>query len=238
MYSQQELDDAVASGAITAEAADALRALCRTASASIAIPRRRTVSPDHRLQRHFRLDRRGDPAVRGRLDRPVDRPATGPVIIDMANGPCFLAPLAVAATAWALALFFTARRRMALPSILLLLAFVGGVLRDRRRSRWSRSSARTLRRQQPAARRRRRRGSAPRSPPAAAWLHWRRFRVPITIAAGAAAVAGLVLALVVAHRAAERRESAENLILGFILLLGIGVFLFAMWWDCVRPRAR
>ena len=46
-----------------------------------------------------------------------------------ATGRASLAPLAVAATAWGLALFFTAKRRMALPSILLLLAFVGGDLR-------------------------------------------------------------------------------------------------------------
>ena len=39
-----------------------------------------------------------------------------------------LAPFAVAATSWGLALFFTARRRMALPSIILVFAFVGGVL--------------------------------------------------------------------------------------------------------------
>ena len=35
--------------------------------------------------------------------------------------------LFVAATAWGLAEFFTRKRRMALPSIILLLAFVGGV---------------------------------------------------------------------------------------------------------------
>ena len=65
----------------------------------------------------------------------------------------------------------------------------------------------------------------------AAYFHWRRFHVPITVAAGAAAVAGLFLAIVVAIVQPGDSESAKNLILGFILLLGIGVFLFAMWWD-------
>jgi hypothetical protein len=65
----------------------------------------------------------------------------------------------------------------------------------------------------------------------AAWLHWRRFHVPITVAAGAAAIAGLFLAVVVGIVQPGDTESAKNLILGFILLLGIGVFLFAMWWD-------
>ena len=65
----------------------------------------------------------------------------------------------------------------------------------------------------------------------AAWLHWRRFHVPITVAAGAAAVAGLFLAIVLGIVQPGDTESAKNLILGFILLLGIGMFLFAMWWD-------
>ena len=71
----------------------------------------------------------------------------------------------------------------------------------------------------------------------AAWLHWRRFHVPITVAAGAAAVAGLFLAIVVGVVQPATAEAAKNLILGFVLLLGIGVFLFAMWWDA-SDRAR
>ncbi len=62
--------------------------------------------------------------------------------------------------------------------------------------------------------------------------------MPITVAAGAAAVAGLFLV----DRSSRivqpgDGESAKNLILGFILLLGIGMFLFAMWWDA-SDRAR
>jgi hypothetical protein len=70
----------------------------------------------------------------------------------------------------------------------------------------------------------------------ATWLHWRRFHVPITIAAGAAAVAAIAVGLLVAALG-ESVEQAENLILGFVLLLGVGVFLFAMWWDS-SDRAR
>ncbi len=72
---------------------------------------------------------------------------------------------------------------------------------------------------------------------AAAWLHWRRFHVPITVAAGAAAVAGLFLAIVLGIVQPANAQTATNLILGFVLLLGIGVFLFAMWWDA-SDRAR
>jgi uncharacterized membrane protein YfcA len=70
-----------------------------------------------------------------------------------------------------------------------------------------------------------------------AWLHWRRFHVPITVAAGAAAIAGLFVAIVVGIVQPQDSHSAMNLILGFVLLLGIGVFLFAMWWDS-SDRAR
>jgi hypothetical protein len=70
----------------------------------------------------------------------------------------------------------------------------------------------------------------------AAWLHWKRFRVPITVAAGAASVAGIAVALLVAALG-ENVEQAKNVILGSVLVLGIGVFLFAMWWDS-SDRAR
>src|SRR3954469_6691830 len=128
MYSQQDLDDAVASGAITAEAADALRAHIEK--------QRSTVIPD---EEQFRLITGFNDifvsiaaaillfAV-GWIGQSIGESAGLVVSDDGGTGPSFLAPLAVAATAWGLALFFTARRRMALPSILLLLAFVGGVL--------------------------------------------------------------------------------------------------------------
>ena len=124
---------------------------------------------------------------------------------------------------------------MALPSIILLLAFVGGVFA-------AVGMALVL-------------GVGPNSldnnpqlggmlaavsaaiAAGAAWLHWKRFRVPITVAAGAASVAG--------HRRCARRCGAgratpkmrKNLILGFVLLLGIGAFLFAMWWDAPTAHA-
>jgi hypothetical protein len=67
----------------------------------------------------------------------------------------------------------------------------------------------------------------------AAWLHWRRFKVPITIAAGAAAVAAIAVGILVALLG--NIENYERPILGFLLLLGIGVFLFAMRWDSSDP---
>src|ERR1043165_8320531 len=125
MYSQQELDDAVAAGVISADAADALRSHIES-QRSLSIPD----------EEQFRL-------ITGFNDIFVSIAAAillfavgwigqwigqhSGLAID-GDGPSFLAPLFVAIASWALALFFTARRRMALPSILLLLGFVGGVL--------------------------------------------------------------------------------------------------------------
>jgi len=70
----------------------------------------------------------------------------------------------------------------------------------------------------------------------AAWLHWRTFRVPITVAAGAAAVAAIAIGLLIAGLGGDV-DASKNIILGLVLLLGIGIFLFAMWWDS-SDRAR
>ena len=238
MYSQQELDDAVAAGVITAEAANALRMHVQR--------QRSTAIPD---EEQFRLITGFNDifvsiaaaillfAV-GWIGQSIGQ-ATGLYITDDGSvGPSFLAPLAVAVTAWCLALFFTARRRMALPSILLLLAFVGGVLVTSAfvlvqiigPDRFNDSTNNDLLGAVVG-------GISAAIAAVAAWLHWMRFHVPITIAAGAAAVSGLFLAILIAIVQPGDSEAAKNLILGFILLLGIGVFLFAMWWDS-SDRAR
>jgi uncharacterized membrane protein YfcA len=231
MYSQQELDDAIAAGVISAEAADALRAHVER--------QRSTVIPD---EEQFRL-------ITGFNDIFVSIAAaillfavgwigqwigqSSGLTIDV-DGPSPLAPLFVAAVSWALALFFTARRRMALPSILLLLGFVFGVFAtvffalavgvgsdvvDNNQALGGVLAAIS--------------GAVAAG---AAWLHWRRFRVPITVAAGAAAVASIAVGLLVAALGQDV-DSARNVILSLVLVLGVGIFLFAMWWDS-SDRAR
>ena len=228
MYSQQELDDAVAAGVITAQAADALR--------SHVEQQRSMVIPD---EEQFRL-------ITGFNDIFVSIAAaillfavgwigqwvgqqTGLVIGgDIDAGPSFLAPLFVAATAWGLATFFTAKRRMALPSILLLLAFVGGVFVTAAISLVLALGVGAVDNNVPMA------GviaaASGAIAAAAAWLHWRTFRVPITVAAGAGSVAAIAVGLLVATLG-NNVQNAEKIILAFVLLLGIGMFLFAMWWD-------
>jgi uncharacterized membrane protein YGL010W len=231
MYSQQDLDDAVASGVITVEAANALRAHIEM--------QRATAIPD---EEQFRL-------ITGFNDIFVSIAAaillfavgwigqsigqsTGLTLDE--RGPTFLAPLFVAVTSWALALYFTARRRMALPSILLLLGFIGGTFAtalfalilgvgpdnvDGNNALGGALAA-----------------ASAAIAGGAAWLHWRRFHVPITVAAGAAAVAGIIVGLLVSALG-QNADQARNAILGLVLFLGVGVFLFAMWWDS-SDRAR
>jgi hypothetical protein len=225
MYSQNDLDEAVAAGALSADAAAALRGYVDNQRSSPAVD-----------EENFRL-------ITGFNDIFVSIASaillfavgfigqwigqqTG-LIIDN-NGPSPLAPLAVAVTSWGLALFFTAKRRMALPSILLLLTFVIGVLATAGMTLVLGVGSDSLN-DNPQL------GGVLAAISAAvaagaAWLHWKYFRVPITVAAGAASVAGIAVSLLVAVLG-ESAEQARNIILGFVLFLGIGTFLFAMWWD-------
>jgi hypothetical protein len=236
MYSQQELDDAVAAGAISADAADALR--------QYVAGQRAVAIPD---EEQFRLITGFNDifvsiaaaillVAVGWIGQWIGQAAGLYVTDNGESGPSFIAPLAVAATSWTLALFFTARRRMALPSILLLLSFVGGVLLTvgfglvqiigpDRLDESNQLVGYAV-------------GAVSAAVAAAsAWIHWRRFRVPITVAAGAAAVAGLFITALLAIVQPSDGKAAEQLVLSFMLPLGVGVFLFAMWWDA-SDRAR
>ena len=228
MYSQNDLDEAVAAGAVSVDQANALRAFIEQ--------QRQTPAVD---EEQFRL-------ITGFNDIFVSIAAAillfavgfiGQTIgqnlglVIEGDGPSPIAPLFVAATSWGLALFFTAKRRTALPSILLLLAFVVSVFAavgfslvlgigeppEEQGALFAGIVA----------------SASGAVAAAAAWLHWKRFRVPITVAAGAAAVAAIAVGLLIA--VLGEVEPYQNLLLGFVLLLGIGVFLFAMRWDSSDP---
>ena len=119
--------------------------------------------------------------------------------------------LAAAALAWGLAEFFTRKRRMALPSIVLLLAFEGGLFAagvlyfERTQASFVVASVLAL---------------------AGAWLHWRRFHVPITMAAGVGAAVGSVVALLL-----ELAPAAANWTAVISFVAGIAIFALAMRWD-------
>ncbi|MBB3764164.1 hypothetical protein [Sphingomicrobium lutaoense] len=231
MYSQQELDDAVAAGAINREAANSLRAFVAAQRSAPAVD-----------EEHFRL-------ITGFNDIFV---ALASIILLVAvgwigqaigqglnfalpgGGPSPLAGAAVAAAAWGLATYFTAKRRMALPSILLMLAFVGGTF-------WAVGSLLAVIVAASIAEPSEQIGGflaalAAAITAGAAWLHWKTFRVPITVAAGAAAVAGIVAGITAGVLAGSIGDEAlKTVMLTVVLLLGLGIFAYAMRWDMSDP---
>ena len=212
MYSDADLTDAVANGAITAEAADALRTF---------VARRQATSPADEEQ--FRL-------LTGFNDIFVSI-ATVLLLTSAWWLAEAVAPILGAATlailSWALAEYFTRRRRMALPSILLLASFTFGVF-----SVGLGLAARFI--------------PHGMGPNANTWpivvgaavailatmAHWRRFHVPITIAAGAIATVGAAIAVLLGIW-----PNLERGTMAAVLICGIGVFALAMWWD-MSDRAR
>ena len=219
MYSDNDLERAVAAGALTPEAAGALRQFVAERAAGPVAD-----------EEQFRL-------ITGFNDIFVAI-ASALLLVALAwigyeigpklpEGPSFLSGLLVAAAAWPLAEFFTRQRRMALPSILLLLAFAGGTLFA--------AMAGLAQIVGEAAIDDNERTAALLFAVAAAvagvatWAHWRRFRVPITMAAGAATAVGVALALVAS--AIGEGWAQSNAILAAAFLLGLGVFAFAMRWD-------
>jgi len=150
--------------------------------------------------------------------------------IGLENGPRPLGGLFVAIASWGLAEMFTARRRMALPSILLLLGFVGGLFA------LTGSTLAAMLDNSDAQRLDRVIGTLVIAGSAlvaggGAWAHWRRFHVPITVAAGAAAGVGVVLALVATILPAVRETlSAPAFVAGLV------VFGLAMRWDMSDPK--
>ncbi|MBI0476624.1 hypothetical protein D9601_14835 [Sphingomonas sp. MA1305] len=210
MYSESDIDGAVAAGAISPDAAMALRRYVATAQAAPAVD-----------EEHFRL-LTGFNDIFVSIALVLLLTALGQIGFQITHA---LSGAFVAAASWPLALYFTARRRMALPSILLLLSFVGGVAGalaggietafphiDERAGALAVSAVGIV-----AA--------------GAAWLHWRRFMVPITVAAGAAATVAVAIGLLMAVIPDVKQGVWPLLLIG-----GLGVFALAMRWDMSDVR--
>lgn len=227
MYSESDLEAAVASGALTAQQAGAFR--------DDVASRRQTPAVD---EEHFRL-------LTGFNDIFVSLAA---IILFVAmawighevgprlggDGPSPWMGALVAVTAWGLAEFFTLKRRMALPSIVMLLAFVGGVFGAAGVS-LSLIVGETAIEANPESVIPMILSASAALAAGAAWLHWRRFRVPITVAAGTAAVVALLL-LLLTSAIGEPNDTNRPILEIAALILGVGVFMLAMWWDGSDPR--
>lgn len=201
MYTEEDLASAVAEGVLSADAADALRAH---------VARQRDASAVD--EERFRL-------VTGFNDVFVvvacalllgSLSAIGTVVAGAA-----IAAALVAVAAWGLAEFFTRKRRMALPSIVLTLAFAGGLFAACIASLQSGLAV----------------VGGAFLVTAGMGLHWKRFRVPIAVAVGAAAVVGIVIGSLVAFW-----PDARAWLLTLCFVGGLAVFAFALRWDASDTR--
>jgi len=120
--------------------------------------------------------------------------------------------LVFAALSWGLAEFFVLKRKMALPAIMLLLAFIGGVF-NCAMSLFPATSELAL-------------VVAASLSTVAAYFHWQRFRVPITIAVGTAAALGILVSTV-----AALVPDATDWLLLMLFISGVAAFALAMVWD-------
>ena len=141
-------------------------------------------------------------------------------------GPTPAMGFLIAGTAWALAEYFTRARRMALTSIVLLLAFTGGlflgfgtlIIPENSNFDQNRIAALLV-------------AATGLLTAGGVWLHWRRFHVPITIAAGAAAGSAVIVGIGVAAL-----PMLADHVSAVIFACGLGVFALAMWWDMSDTR--
>lgn len=234
MYTDSDLEAAVAAGALPREAAASLRSFVESSRSTPAVD-----------EEHFRLLTGFNDIFVG-IAAAILLLAMGwigyyvPPNIE-GDGPSPFMGLFVAATAWGLAEFFTRRRRMALPSIILLLAFVAGVSATTVFGLVSAIGTERFEDNGAAFAILLSAGAAMGA--GAAWLHWRRFHVPITVAAGAASAVAVVLGLIASSllgdggdMGEQRAEHVGSVLEAAALVLGVGVFLFAMWWDSSDPR--
>ena len=216
MYSEADLQAAVGAGALSHAAAEAFRAHANgMRSAPVAD------------EEHFRL-------ITGFNDIFVTIAAVLLLVACAGIGHAIapgVAGVLVAGAAWGLAEFFTRQRRMALPSIVLLLAFVGGAaaipinyLAETEPSLSDSAGALIG-------------AGIGLLAAGAAWVHWRRFMVPITVAAGAAGIAATVIALVLSvAMSGSADHNPEPILLPLVFVCGLAIFAFAMRWDMSDPK--
>lgn len=210
MYGEDDLEAAVAAGAITAESAAALR--------SFVASQRETPVVD---EENIRL-------VTSFNDIFVSIALLLILYSASALTSGLVSGYVIAALCWGLAEYFTRRRRMALPSILLTLGVVGGVATS------SVALAHSVGF-----------GDMPGllvggiCGSVAAFLHWRRFRVPVVIAAGT--VTALTILFPFAFEGLQAlfgsSVSSESLTLWLIFVGGALTFAHAMRWD-MKDRLR
>ena len=125
--------------------------------------------------------------------------------------PAFSAAIS-AILSWGLAEFFVKRRKMSLPAIVLLISFVGSIFLGTTRL-FSDMSEQVFM-------------VAAATSAIATFIHWKRFAVPLTVAAGIATLIVFVVSLLL-----YAFHGLTDYIHYIILLLGLMTFTIAMYWD-------
>ncbi len=235
-YTQQDIDRAVAAGALSPAARDALLAFLDNSE-----------PPSDPDAEQFRL-------LTGFNDIFVAL-ACLLLLVPLAMIGSWWSLIAGAGLAWALSEWFTRRRRMALPAIVLLIAFGlfswGAASALMQLTPFYKASIETitqstgysaeLRAQNPNLPRTFTYVVQPWLPAVqaiaalvaltATALHWRRFRVPVTLAAGCAALVATLLF------AASFAGVSQSALLALAFLCGLSVFALAMRFD-MKDRTR
>ena len=133
----------------------------------------------------------------------------------------WLGAIGVSVIAWCLSEFFTRKRQMAFPSIVLMLAFVGGLAFTAGLSindffdDWSTEKKLPLILIVTAA-----------SAAAGSYLHWLRFKVPMVVAVGALMLLGLIYTLIL-----SLFPGWDKWLNAVFLSVGVFLFIYAMFWD-------
>lgn len=123
-----------------------------------------------------------------------------------------LAVLTLPILSWGLAEFFVLKRKMALPAIVLLMSFVGGAFAlGLHLSQALDDSAFIV---------------ASALSAVATFIHWQRFKVPITIAVGGGAVIAFLISSTITFFP-NLKESVTTM----IFISGLMAFIYAMYWD-------
>ena len=236
MYSESDLESAVTAGAISAEAVEALRA-------HAASQRSAPVADEEQ----FRL-------ITGFNDIFVTIACALVIFASAAVGgeaETWLGAAWVAAACWLMAEMFTRRRRMALPSIVLLIGFSVAcglaaanlvwplfpqhIVAHPFTNEFGKPDTYTSTEYYPwqhAAIA----GIGGLAAAMGALAHWWRFKVAITIAAGIAALVVLLLSLVAA--ATGQELESNRLIAPAAFICGLAVFAYAMKWDLTDPARK
>ena len=206
MYTDENLSSAVKAGIFTEDAVSKFRALVSNEQSMVAVD-----------EEHFRL-------ITGFNDIFVVIAccllliSVGWIGREIVTG---LGLLAVAITSWGLSEFFVLKRRMALPAITLLLSFIAGISGFAgvlfRSSGTDFGTLSFL--------------AAGCTGLIATYLHWLRFRVPITIAAGVAVAIGSIIGIILVQF-----PKAENWSLLMLFIGGLSSFAIAMHWDMKDPN--